>query len=115
MPSATLNIGPFDQYDSQVLELTVKEGDPLAVRNITSDRIIFAIQGTTVNKDTQVGSAEVEKVDAANGRADIKLLAGDLSQAPGAYNYEVVLISATTRSTILQGVLHIDKSIIVTV
>lgn len=112
MPAATLAIGPLDQYDSQVLELTVKEGDPLVVRDITNDQVVFQVDRTNVKKDSDVGAAEIDLTDPTNGRANIIIDAGDFAVDPRGYDYEIVLITSSSRDTILQGVLTVDKSII---
>lgn len=116
MPSATLALGPYDQYDSQVLQLTVQEGDPLVDRDIGGDALIFKVAKTEVLKKSSVGAAEIDifspQTGDNKGRADIIIDAGDFAVHPRNYDYEIVLITASTRDTILQGVLTVDKSII---
>jgi|TARA_R110000824_G_scaffold124591_1_gene283208 hypothetical protein len=116
MPAATLKLGPFDQYDSQVLELTVKEGTPLATRDISGDALIFKVGRTNVLKKSVTGASEISilspQTGATKGRANIIIDAGDFAVHPRGYDYEIVLKTASTRDTILQGVLTVDKSII---
>ncbi len=115
MPTATIDLAdPFQQYDAAQLLLTVSDGagNP---RDITADRLIFQIDGLNLTTDSDHGAAEIEKTDAVNGAATIKIDAGDLAVGPPAtYQYEVVLIAIGVRATVVQGALATDASLITT-
>ena len=115
MATATVDLAtPFQQYDNAQLLLTVQGGSG-AARDITNDRVIFHIDGLNLTKDSANGAAEVDKTDPVNGQATIKIDPGDLAlDAPGAYQYEVVIIAVGVRATVVQGALTTDPSLITT-
>lgn len=111
MSHAVVKLGAFKQYDSQVLELTVFDADG-SPRDITNDRILFRVAVFNLVKDSLNGATEVNKVTPLSGRADIIIDPGDLAKVPGVHDYEVVGISGVDRTTLVDGTITVEKSVI---
>ena len=119
MAIPVVNIDGLQQWDENSFTLTVYTDDTqTTARDITSDRLIFHIDGLEVTKDSAAGASQIDKTDPTNGIAVIKLDAGDLSDVtpPGrSYKYEVVDIATNVRDTVVKGELYVDDSLIATV